>query len=242
MDAGGRRYSAQRERCGRRPMRAAGVYARRFWPGAAVSAMDRAAYRSRLAAIVIQSSASHCAWTFSGRTFAGARSAVTLTAVAVIVFGMLDGLLAAIAFSLAMLLHSCRARACRARTHGAHDFVSVGAFRSGVYAGILVLRPESLYSSATPTRCCGGSATSVATDRCAPGDLSLEESPDLDGTRSRVSESSRRGSRYARSTCARATERGQPGCLDARRLQRLPLTGLDYSSVDDAASDGAISP
>src|SRR3979490_888867 len=55
---------------------------------------------------------------------------VTLTAVAaVIVFGMLDGLLAAIAFSLAMLLHSLSSpRLSVLGRMGAHGFVSVQRF------------------------------------------------------------------------------------------------------------------
>ena len=55
---------------------------------------------------------------------------VTLTAVAaVIVFGMLDGLLAAIAFSVAMLLHSWSSpRLSVLGRLGVHDFVSVERF------------------------------------------------------------------------------------------------------------------
>src|ERR1700676_465254 len=80
---------------------------------------------------------------------------VTLTAVAaVIAFGMLDGLLAAIAFSLPMLLHSPYSpRLSVLGRMGAHDFVSVERFPEAMCTpGILVLRPEEplFFANAEP--------------------------------------------------------------------------------------------
>src|SRR6202166_4021650 len=80
---------------------------------------------------------------------------VTLTAVAaVIAFGMLDGLLAAIAFSLAMLLHSLSSpRLSVLGRIGAHDFVSIARFpQASCPPDILILRPEEplFFANAEP--------------------------------------------------------------------------------------------
>src|ERR1700674_100077 len=111
---------------------------------------------------------------------------VTLTAVAaVIVFGMLDGLLAAIAFSLAMLLHSLSSpRLSVLGRMGAHDFVSVERFAQAACApGILVLRPEEplFFANVESLMALARQRVLQQTDvRLVV--LSLEESPDLDGT------------------------------------------------------------
>src|SRR3984893_368512 len=111
---------------------------------------------------------------------------VTLTAVAaVITFGMLDGLLAAIAFSLAMLLHSLASpRLSVLGRMGAHDFVSVARFAQATCTpGILVLRPDEplFFANAEPMLALARHRVPQQTDvRLVV--LSLEESPDLDGT------------------------------------------------------------
>jgi MFS superfamily sulfate permease-like transporter len=172
---------------------------------------------------------------------------VTLTAVAaVIVFGMLDGLLAAIAFSLAMLLHSLSSpRLSVLGRMGAHDFVSVARFPQAVCTpGILVLRPEEplFFGNADPLLAAARQRVLQQTDvRLVI--LSLEESPDLDGTalESLGEFAAWLAVRKIDLRVARLKE-GSRDALMRADFSRLPLTGLDYSSVDDAASDGAISP
>jgi MFS superfamily sulfate permease-like transporter len=166
---------------------------------------------------------------------------VTLIAVAaVLVFGMLDGLLAAIAFSLAMLLHSLSSpRLSVLGRMGAHDFVSVTRFAEAACSpGILVLRPEEplFFANAEPLLALARRRVLQQTDvrRVV---LSLEESPDLDGTALeslgefavwlRVRGIALRAARLKESSRDALARAGFP---------ELPAAGLDYSSVDDAVS------
>jgi MFS superfamily sulfate permease-like transporter len=167
---------------------------------------------------------------------------VALTAVlAVLVFGMLDGLLAAIAFSLAMLLHSLSSpRLSVLGRMGAHDFVSVVRFPQALCTpGILVLRPEEplFFANAEPLLALARQRVLQQTEvRIVI--LSLEESPDLDGTAlESLGEfaawlaARRIGMRVAR------LKEGSRDALVRANFTQLPAAGLDYSSVDDAASE-----
>jgi sulfate permease, SulP family len=169
---------------------------------------------------------------------------VTLTAVAaVILFGMLDGLLAAIAFSLAMLLHSLSSpRLSILGRVGAHDYVSVARFpQAACTPGMLILRPEEplFFANAEPL-------LAVARQRVLQQTnvelviLSLEESPDLDGTALEslgefaVWLSVRKiGLRVAR------LKESSRDALQRADFSQLPAAGLDYSSVDDAVTGNA---
>jgi MFS superfamily sulfate permease-like transporter len=178
---------------------------------------------------------------------------VSLTAVAaVLAFGMLDGLLAAIAFSLAMLLHSLASpRLSVLGRMGAHDFVSVTRFpRAACTPGILVLRPEEplFFANAEPLMALAQQRVLQQPDvRLVV--LSLEESPDLDGTALESLEEFAvwLGARRIGLRLARLKEASRDALIRAD-FPPLPAAGLDYSSVDDAVSDsgpasaGAISP
>jgi MFS superfamily sulfate permease-like transporter len=169
---------------------------------------------------------------------------VALTAVAaVIVFGMLDGLLAAIAFSIVMLLHSLSSpRLSVLGRMGVHDFVSVERFPQAACApGILVLRPEEplFFANAEPLMALARQRVLQQTDvRLVV--LSLEESPDLDGTALECL------GEFAFWLAARKIEMRVARLKEASRdaLMRanfgpLPASALDYSSVDDAVSGSA---
>jgi sulfate permease, SulP family len=160
--------------------------------------------------------------------------------VAVLGFGMLNGLLFAIAFSLAMLLQAlARPRLVELGRLGDHDFVNVERFpdteRS---ADTLVLRPEEplLFANADPVM-------ALARDRVqrAPAArlvvLSLEESPDLDASclESLAEFSSWLAHRKVELRLARLKDRARDALLRAHIVQ-LPATSLEYSSVDDAVS------
>jgi MFS superfamily sulfate permease-like transporter len=166
---------------------------------------------------------------------------VTLTAVAaVLVFGMLDGLLAAIAFSLAMLLHSLASpRLSVLGRVGAHDFVSVTRFpHAACTPGILILRPEEplFFANAEPLLALARQRVLQQTDvRLVI--ISLEESPDLDGTalESLGEFAAWLGVRKVGLRLARLKEASRDALLRAD-FSQLPPSGLDFASVDDAAS------
>jgi MFS superfamily sulfate permease-like transporter len=172
---------------------------------------------------------------------------VTLTAVAaVLLFGMLDGLLAAIAFSLAMLLHSLASpRLSVLGRMGAHDFVSVVRFpEASCTPGVLVLRPEEplFFANAEPLLALARRRVLQQTEvRLVI--VSLEESPDLDGTalESLGEFAAWLAKRKIRLRVARLKEGGRDALLRADFVQ-LPAAGLDYASVDDAASAPATDP
>jgi MFS superfamily sulfate permease-like transporter len=169
---------------------------------------------------------------------------VTLTAVAaVIVFGMLDGLLAAIAFSLAMLLHSLSSpRLSVLGRMGAHDFVSVERFPEvACTPGILVLRPEEplFFGNAEPLLALARHRVLQQTDvRLVV--LSLEESPDLDGTALEClgEFAAWLAARKIEMRVARLKEASRDALMRAN-FHTLPPSDLDYSSVDDAVSGSA---
>src|SRR6202166_3969071 len=163
-----------------------------------------------------------------------------IAVVAVIAFGMLDGLLAAIAFSLAMLLHSLASpRLSVLGRMGAHDFVSVARFPQATCPpGILILRPEEplFFANADPLLAMARQRVSQQRDvRLVI--FSLEESPDLDGT---ALESL---GEFAAWLAAHKIEMRVARLKDASRdallragFPQLPASELDYHSVDDAAS------
>ncbi len=167
---------------------------------------------------------------------------VTLTAVAaVIAFGMLDGLLAAIAFSIAMLLHSLSSpRLSVLGRMGAHDFVSVARFPQAVCTpGILIMRPEEplIFANVEPLLALARQCV-LRQSHVRLVILSLEESPDLDGT---VLESLGEfaawlSARNIEMRIARLKESSRDALLRAS-FAELPAARLDYASVDDAASD-----
>jgi MFS superfamily sulfate permease-like transporter len=167
---------------------------------------------------------------------------VMMTAVAaVIAFGMLDGLLAAIAFSLAMLLHSLSSpRLSVLGRMGAHDFVSVERFpQAACTPGILVLRPEEpmFFANAQPLLAVARRRVLQQTEvRLVV--FSLEESPDLDGTALEClgEFAAWLAGRKIELRVARLKEASRDALMRAD-FGALPAVGLDYSSVDDAVSD-----
>jgi MFS superfamily sulfate permease-like transporter len=166
---------------------------------------------------------------------------VTLTAVAaVLLFGMLDGLLAAIAFSLAMLLHSLSSpRLSVLGRVGEHDFVSMERFpQASCPPGVLVLRPEEplFFANAEPLLALARQRILRQADVVLVI-ISLEESPDLDGTalESLGEFAAWLTARKIDLRVARLKEASRDALARAN-FAELPLSELDYSSVDDAAS------
>jgi MFS superfamily sulfate permease-like transporter len=166
---------------------------------------------------------------------------VTLTAVAsVLVFGMIDGLLAAIAFSLAMLLHSLSTpRLSVLGRMGAHDFVSLARFpQAACTPGVLILRPEEplFFANADPLLALAR-AQVMSQPALRVVILSLEESPDLDGTalESLGEFAAWLAARRIMLRIARLKEASRDALLRAA-FPGMPACVLDFASVDDAAS------
>lgn len=111
---------------------------------------------------------------------------VALAAVAaVLLLGVLDGLLAAIGFSLLMLLRRLASTSISVlgRLNGGHDFVSLVNYpQAKTIPGVLILRPESgLFFGNAETAMNLAKQYALASDAKVIV-MSLEESPDLDST------------------------------------------------------------
>lgn len=172
---------------------------------------------------------------------------IALAAVlAVMVFGVLNGLLAAIAFSLAMLVRSLATpRLSVLGRVGDHDYVSVKRFPEAVtLPGILVLRPDEplFFANAEPLM------TQVREQVRAQRSarilvLSLEESPDLDSTalEALTEFCAWFAARGGELRLARLKENARDALLRAHVAQLGDGT-LDYSSVDDAVRGHCVTP
>jgi MFS superfamily sulfate permease-like transporter len=174
------------------------------------------------------------------------RLIVFAAVLAVMLFGVLNGLLIAIAFSLGMLIRSLASpRVSVLGRVGAHDYVSLARFPNAVTAAdTLVVRPEQpLFFANADAVLAQVRARVLAQPQAHVVVLSLEESPDLDTTAlESLSE-----------LCAWLSARGAQLRLarlkDAARdvlaragLAQLPAAALDYSSVDDAVRGQRIAP
>jgi sulfate permease, SulP family len=159
---------------------------------------------------------------------------------AVLVFGMLNGLLFAIAFSLAMLLQTlARPRIAVLGRLGTHDFVNIERFpKAQRTVEVMVLRPEEplLFANADPVLALARAKVEAAA-AVRMVILSLEESPDLDGTclESLGEFSGWLQHRHIELRLARLKDRAREALLRAQIVQ-LPASSLEYSSVDDAVS------
>ena len=174
------------------------------------------------------------------------RMLVVAAVLTVMIFGVLNGLLAGIAFSLALLLKSLASpRLSVLGRVGAHDYVSLARFAHAVSTpGVLIVRPEQplFFANAEPL------LAQVRQRALAAPDwklviLSLEESPDLDSTTLEALEEfccwlAARGVQFR---VARLKELAREVLLRAK-LAHLPASALDYSSVDDAVRGEGVSP
>ena len=105
--------------------------------------------------------------------------------VAVLLLGVLDGLLVAIGFSLLMLLRRLAEAdvAVLGRLNGGHDFVSLVNYpEAKVIPGVLILRPEMALFFGNAERCMAMAKQYAAASDAKVVVMSLEESPDLDSS------------------------------------------------------------
>ncbi|HZC87517.1 MAG TPA: SulP family inorganic anion transporter [Steroidobacteraceae bacterium] len=165
---------------------------------------------------------------------------------AVMVLGVLNGLLAAIALSIALLLRSlARPTVSVLGRIGEHDFVNVERFPAArQLPGVLVVRPEVplFFANAEPVlaqvreRVLAAPAARVVV-------LSLEESPDLDSTSLEVLGElcSWLAARDVELRLARLKDAARDA-LARSNLTQLPADALLYASVDDAVRKQRVAP
>jgi SulP family sulfate permease len=172
---------------------------------------------------------------------------VALAAVlAVMLFGVLNGLLAAIAFSLAWLLKALASpRLSVLGKVGQHDYVSVERFPQAVQTpGLLVLRPEQplFFANAEPLFTAARARVQSEADTHLVV-LSLEESADLDSTalETLAEFCDWLSAHRAQLRLARLKDNARDALLRAQ-FPQLPAGELDYSSVDDAVRGQCVSP
>jgi MFS superfamily sulfate permease-like transporter len=160
---------------------------------------------------------------------------------AVLVLGVLDGLLAAVAISLVMMLRRLAQSSIveLGRMSGGHDFVDCKTYSSAaVVPGVLILRPEEPIFFANAERIMALVRAALARrDDVSALVLSLEETPDLDTTTIEALDSlSQEVVKHGRRLyLARLTD--APANLIAQaHLPQLPASAARYFSVDDAVN------
>ncbi|HEY0767830.1 MAG TPA: SulP family inorganic anion transporter [Steroidobacteraceae bacterium] len=174
------------------------------------------------------------------------RLEVVSAVLAVMILGVLNGLLAGIAFSLARLLKSLASpRLSVLGRVGAHDYVSVARFPDAVTVpGMLILRPdERLFFANADPLLAQARRRVLAQPDARLIILSLEESPDLDSTALEALEEfcswlKAHGREFR---VARLKELARDALARAK-LAHLGAAALDYSSVDDAVRGERITP
>lgn len=174
------------------------------------------------------------------------RLVAVTAALAVMVLGILTGLLVAIAVSVARVLQSfARPRLSELGRIGDHDYLSLERFPAAVtVAGMRVLRPEEplFFANADPMF-----AQVRERVRASPPAklvvLSLEESPDLDSTAIEALGEFCRwlAARGGELRLARLKESAREALARAD-LTEVPAGALNYSSVDDAVRGVCITP
>ena len=174
------------------------------------------------------------------------RLVVVAAVLAVMTFGVLNGLLAAIACSLALLLKALASPSLSVLGRvGGHDYVSVERFANAVTVpGVLVLRPEEplFFANAEPLLAQARQRVLTAPDTRLVV-FSLEASPDLDSTALEALEEfcSWLSARGVELRVARLKDLAREALLRAK-LAHVPTAALDYSSVDDAVRGEGIPP
>jgi MFS superfamily sulfate permease-like transporter len=174
------------------------------------------------------------------------RLVAVTAAFAVMLLGVLTGLLVAIAVSVARLLHSlARPRLVELGRVGEHDYLSLERFPDAVTVpGMRVLRPEEplFFANADPLFAQVRARVAAA----PPARLvvvSLEESPDLDSTAIEALGEFCHwlAARGGELRLARLKELAREALLRAD-LTEVPPSALDYSSVDDAVRGICVTP
>lgn len=166
------------------------------------------------------------------------RLVVVAAAVAVVLLGVLNGLLAGIAISLAMTLRGLSEPRMTqlGRLGGGHDYLNLS--HDGVVAvpGVLILRPEAPLFFANVERMLSEVRQRIADAAPSAFVLSLEETPDLDGTtiEALAAFTAEQGAAGRATVLARLKDPVLALLLRATAGQ--PSTRLEAGSVDDAVA------
>ncbi|MGV8918718.1 MAG: SulP family inorganic anion transporter [Pseudomonas sp.] len=170
------------------------------------------------------------------------RLVVVASVLAVLVFGVLDGLLAAIAFSLVMMLRrlSDSSVTVLAQLDHGHDYVSQTLHpEAQTIPGLLILRPDTALFFANAERVLAQlrNCISAAGDNVHTVIISLEESPDLDGSSVEALEDFCTAiiAEHKQLLFARLKPRAQQVLIRAG-ISGLPAQTWGTLSVDDAVS------
>jgi MFS superfamily sulfate permease-like transporter len=170
------------------------------------------------------------------------RFVVVAAAVAVMALGVLNGLLAGIAISVAMTLRELsEPRLSELGRHGGgHDYLGLQHPGVARVPGVLILRPEAPLFFANVERLLEQARARIAAESPRAFVLSLEETPDLDGT-------------TVEALCAFTAEQGAAGretvlarlkdpvlALLQRAMAGQPAARLEAGSVDDAVASLAV--
>ena len=166
------------------------------------------------------------------------RFVVVAAAVAVIALGVLNGLLTGIAISLAMTLRGLsEPRMTQLGRHGnGHDYLSLA--HDGVVAvpGVLILRPEAPLFFANVERMLSEIRRRIADSAARVFVLSLEETPDLDGTTIEALAAFTAEQGAAGRTTVLARLKDPVLALLQRAMAGQASTRLEAGSVDDAVA------
>ena len=166
------------------------------------------------------------------------RFVVVAAAVAVVALGVLNGLLAGIAISLGMTLRGLSEPRMSelGRQRDGHDYL--GLQHDGVVpvAGLLILRPEAPLFFANVERMLAEMRARIAAASPRAFVLSLEETPDLDGTtiEALTAFTAEQGAAGRQTVLARLKDPVLALLQSAMAAQ--PATRLEAGSVDDAVA------
>jgi MFS superfamily sulfate permease-like transporter len=201
-----------------------------------------------LAAIVVHAVSKSLRFSVFRHYFTWRRDRLVAVAavLAVMILGVLNGLLAAIALTIALLLRSlARPRLSILGRVGQHDYVNTAVYPAAATApGTLVLRPEEplFFANAEPLLSQVRERVSAApTTRLVV--LSLEESPDLDSTSlEALAELCGWLSRHDVELRLARLKDSARDALRRAKLEQLPPDALHYASVDDAVRGQRVTP
>jgi sulfate permease, SulP family len=168
------------------------------------------------------------------------RAVLAVAVGAVLCFGILNGLLVAIAVSLVLLIRELSQPrfSVLGRLGGGHDFVSITAHLGAVtIPGMLILRPEEPLFFGNVEAVLDRAVAQLA---AAPGThmliLSLEESPDLDGTA--IEALGQFAAQLRRNGCELRLARLKDPVLEV--LDSAALPGLTGAALSSASVDAVV--
>ena len=166
------------------------------------------------------------------------RFSVVAAAVAVVAFGVLNGLLLGIAISLGLTLRGLSEPRMSelGRRRDGHDYLGLQHDGVAKVPGVLILRPEAPLFFANVERMLGEMRQRIADNAPRAFVLSLEETPDLDGTAIEALTAFTAEQAAAGRATVLARLKDPVLALLQAAMAGQPSTLLEAGSVDDAVS------